>query len=41
MLTPEQTETYQRESNERAGFDPDELETDPVRTMNDGDIPEQ
>lgn len=33
MLTPEQIETYQRESNYRAGFDQDELETDPVRTM--------
>lgn len=41
MLTPEQTKTYERESNQRAGYDPDELETDPVRTLNDDDIPEQ
>lgn len=27
MLTPEQTKTYQRESNQRAGYDPDEPET--------------
>lgn len=32
-MTRDEIETYERESNHRAGFDPDELETDPVRTM--------
>lgn len=32
-VTRDEIETYERESNHRAGFDPDELETDPVRTM--------
>lgn len=40
-MTRDEIETYQRESNHRAGFDPDELETDPARTMNDDNIPEQ
>lgn len=36
-MTREEIETYQRESNQRAGYDPDEPEADQVRTMTEED----